>query len=518
MLVPLFLPLLLLPSRILASSVPFEPTPLECDTDPEWLQPIAINLGLDSITAAYAYSHTNVSVLAQIFLYDRSVNLTGYKQTIQHLRQQHVKDYKKALRTSSPSRFKHVVAPVVPVVRDTIELAALFWEILLFRLGASTEWWTYPFWVSACVARYEYKQVSRFIEFAAQKVSGTEPQIELELDYIQDGFTQALKLIKERAYNNTGTSIFSAMILYPDFFNTAIQRRADDAAHYAGIQTLGLGPMTKRQVFERYAPTLLFNKTEPVGWENQPSLILLEQGASHFDLLTSGRHCMMAHPLEEMACRRLLVLLWARFSKRNADVLAEVTETGSWDTLGQKVMVARESMKAHRERECEVSEGFEECGGAELIEEWPLDLDDWWSSEERRRPVSLLWEDVEAVDEEYVDRMAECLDQAQLCLQGATRSPDPASSKTADGVAIMSTYCDGALLARAAKRSMGDHVHVFGSSAPWQDMTYMAKLGARAAVQVRQEVSKSLEARCRQQAKYSYQDGQSDPMFGRDEL
>jgi hypothetical protein len=44
------------------------------------------------------------------------------------------------------------------------------------------------------------------------------------------------------------------------------------------------------------------------------------------------------------------------------------------------------------------------------VEEWPLDLDGWCSSEEKRRPVVLRWEDVQAVDEIYVASLAGTLD------------------------------------------------------------------------------------------------------------
>jgi hypothetical protein len=92
----------------------------------------------------------------------------------------------------------------------------------------------------------------------------------------------------------------------------------------------------------------------------------------------------------------------------------------------------------------------------------------------------------------------------------------------------MSSSCDGSLLERAIKRSMGERVHIFGSSDPGEDMTYMARLGARAALLVRQQVAEEMELDCRIQDELVSWDeegvwnhGQPDtqvPVYGRDEL
>jgi hypothetical protein len=368
-------------------------------------------------TAAYAYSHTNVSVLAKIHVAERNLNLTGYAQIVDQQREQYIKLYRDAMRAPSLP-FRYVISPIKGVLKDLSAAVwlflDLFWQYWIDTwqtgLDEPREWWKYPIWLSAHVATHGYRQLSRVIELATKKPGLTV----LEFYHVHNELNQALRLIKERAYNNTGVEIFSAMIIYPDFFNPSLRNRVRDSAHHAGIITHALDPLTMRQVFEQYANILLFNKTQPVeqdGWDKEPTILLLDQGFSHFDLMTSGKH-LMSHPIEPLACSRIWAGLRARLYERNADVLAEVTEADSGNRLGQEVMAAREALKMYRE--CE-RQGV--GSGEQLAEGIMLGLGDWWTSEKRKQPVSLLWKDVEATDEEYVEKMAEWVGEVQLHLQ-----------------------------------------------------------------------------------------------------
>jgi hypothetical protein len=62
---------------------------------------------------------------------------------------------------------------------------------------------------------------------------------------------------------------------------------------------------------------------------------------------------------------------------------------------------------------------------------------------------------------------------------------------------------------------MGEHVHIFGSSDPGQDMTYMARLGARAALRIRQQVAEEMELDCRiQDELLSWEEQQEEWWYG----
>jgi hypothetical protein len=205
----------------------------------------------------------------------------------------------------------------------------------------------------------------------------------LDLDDVQDAFTHVLQILKDRAYTDTGINITAATIIYPDFFPCDVGNRVRAAA-YADDD------------------------------DEQPSLILLEQGVAHLDLLTSGKHCMIPHPMDSLQCTNIDLALWVEFKKRNEDIKKELVAGQSWPALRRELARARGSLK-----ECRQQKGEE----GEQVEEWPLELDGWWSSEEKRRPVVLRREDVQTVDEVYVASLAGTLDQVQLCLQGTLHVP-----------------------------------------------------------------------------------------------
>jgi hypothetical protein len=70
-------------------------------------------------------------------------------------------------------------------------------------------------------------------------------------------------------------------------------------------------------------------------------------------------------------------------------------------------------------------------------------------------------------------------------------------STPADGVVILGSFCDGSLLTRAVRSSMGEKVRIFGASGPCQDVTYMARLRAQV---VRDRTTKEMEEGSRKQA------------------
>jgi hypothetical protein len=133
------------------------------------------------------------------------------------------------------------------------------------------------------------------------------------------------------------------------------------------METPSLPALTKRQVFEWYANALLFNRTTTAqrqrrGFNNnnnndggddhgQPSLILLEQGVAHFDLMTSGKHCMIQHPMDHLRCTNIDLALWVEFKKRNQDVTEELVAGQSWPALSRELARARGSLKEYRQRE-----------------------------------------------------------------------------------------------------------------------------------------------------------------------
>ncbi|KAL4924078.1 uncharacterized protein BDV17DRAFT_295801 [Aspergillus undulatus] len=134
--------------------------------------------------------------------------------------------------------------------------------------------------------------------------------------------------------------------------------------------------------------------------------------------------------------------------------------------------------------------------GVEPLSEWPLDLDGWWVSD-KQEPISLRRDDVKVMDEKYIDWLAEFQDEAQLRLHGASRrAHSPFTRTTIDGVVILNIHCDGSVVAPGIQKSMGEHVKIFGVSES-ADWTYLARLGARVALRIREWHAREIREYCR---------------------
>jgi hypothetical protein len=62
-------------------------------------------------------------------------------------------------------------------------------------------------------------------------------------------------------------------------------------------------------------------------------------------------------------------------------------------------------------------------------------------------------------------------------------------------IVISNSYCDASLLTSAIRGSVGGQVEIFGSTSG-RDLTYVARLGARAALRMRNSALKDLEWAC----------------------
>ncbi|KAJ5759537.1 hypothetical protein N7520_006693 [Penicillium odoratum] len=113
--------------------------------------------------------------------------------------------------------------------------------------------------------------------------------------------------------------------------------------------------------------------------------------------------------------------------------------------------------------------------GQDHYEEWPLDLQDWWIGEQEG--AVLRWEDVEAAESDYIDALANYLDQALDCLQGQ-EDRNALRSNPIDRVYMLGNFCDRPVVKKAIQKIVGEHVKIIGGSSEL-DNGLAARGGAR---------------------------------------
>ncbi|KAL4868249.1 hypothetical protein BDV12DRAFT_197470 [Aspergillus spectabilis] len=267
---------------------------------------------------------------------------------------------------------------------------------------------------------------------------------------IKEAFTQALRVVKETALNNE-VNITSPVILYPDFFNWQVQRLIYEAAYDAGLDILSWQIITQGQLLERYGDAALFNQSLtafPGGTPqaNQSSLLILIQDIGTFDLMSSGKHELLSFPVEYMGCHRILNNLWVRVTASKEFLREELGWDASPNHMSGEIMRVRGYSRRRRS----------------LMRHWGWETRDLKSGR-------WIW-------------------------MGGTRgyTYELASAKSIEGVVIIRSYCDVSLLARAAKRSIGEHVKILGAPSG-ADTTYLARLGASIALRLREKAPRDME-------------------------
>ncbi|KAL2829074.1 hypothetical protein BJY01DRAFT_228106 [Aspergillus pseudoustus] len=100
------------------------------------------------------------------------------------------------------------------------------------------------------------------------------------------------------------------------------------------------------------------------------------------------------------------------------------------------------------------------------------------------------------VDDLYGDALLDALREARSCVIREANKCKAPSNATIDGVVILNSYCDASLLTAAIREAFGDQVEIFGSTTG-QDVTYVARLGARAALRLRDLAVSDVEHACK---------------------
>ncbi|KAL3441073.1 hypothetical protein BJX65DRAFT_14863 [Aspergillus insuetus] len=474
-----------------------------CSSDPWWVKPIAVSLGMDAITAAYAYSDTNISVIAYLPTQDPDSNLTAYAGAIYELRQLYERTW------NAPQEKEEASSALERYFRNVWREYGLHFEKIWssvsgswFYLRQAVDTSTSPF---LAPTRLVMGYLAPALELATSPLKagamtiGLFPSAEADARYalrdnLEMAVVDALKTIRARALADLGIDISAAMVLYPDFLNRLtpggswwLQYAFERSCRQADIETMTYPPMSDKYLIQWSSASLWDAEAAP-GEVRGPcaNVIMLDQGLKHFDVMTSGSYCSMSFPVEGLNCTSVVYALIS--GNPNGNILLEELQRGaSFNRLAYEIMGARDLLKAEHEASMD--------RGEDAPKEWPVYLDGWWVSN-LAQSICLRWTDVKRVGDLYEDTLLDALHEAQSCVIQEANNYGEASNSTIDAVVILNSYCDAPLMTSAIVEALGNQTEMFGSTSE-SDLTYVAQVGARYALKKRDHAVKKMEYPCK---------------------
>lgn len=233
-------------------------------------------------------------------------------------------------------------------------------------------------------------------------------------DQIREGFIEAFERVKNVSLEESGINITSAVVFFPRFLSDEVQTLVIEASDEAGIRPYL--PTSPEKILSMVDNILEENITSVNLAVNPQKLLIVDYGLWYFDVQTHGRRCKLNYPIDSMGCTSIPYRLVKTLYSTNVDIQQQLDQGASYNPLAAAIYQARELMKM----DGGVDSLDEKASEMEMPEKWPLDLDDWWIGQ--RKEAFITWDDIKAVEAEYVSDLAETLDRLLLCLEGKRSS------------------------------------------------------------------------------------------------
>ncbi|KAJ6008445.1 hypothetical protein N7540_012421 [Penicillium herquei] len=262
------------------------------------------------------------------------------------------------------------------------------------------------------IREFTYKLLTP-LSGSSQASSQLETDAELSDDYIKTGFLQAFEFLKEGAREAINITIQGAVITIPDFLDDHVLELAGEAAKEAGINSFSDIPFVSptQNLIWPFKSILDEDATDYFSsgpWENS---LLIDYGVGYLDIATNGGRCRLKYPVDILGCQRIAKKLFDKFISFEGLLKQQIEKGASKPGLYSALWTASQNIRYPSERDT-----LEDSD--DHYAEWPLDLEDWWIGDDET--VVLRWEDLEAVEAEYIDELANQFDRALDCLQGKT--------------------------------------------------------------------------------------------------
>lgn len=239
---------------------------------------------------------------------------------------------------------------------------------------------------------------------------------------IKESFYPVIRELKDSALKNHNVSIDFAILSLPEYFPPQHGYIPTRACDYLGIRTPQLSiPKTLAAVAS-------------VDTKPDARILLLDHGRYHMVLQTLKRGGNKKHdPIMDLAIPydafRGEVLeknLFIRLTSKG--VLKDQLLLKKEFNLDQKQMILRHEIERARLLIKDNVFDWDDDSEDHHHDEWPLNLDNWWTIIEDWGPTSipsvvLAWEDVQAVEDEYVNSLSTNLDTLLRSVRSQSHRP-----------------------------------------------------------------------------------------------
>ncbi|KAF9895155.1 hypothetical protein FE257_000057 [Aspergillus nanangensis] len=420
-------------------------------------QPIGIDFSPELITAAYAHTFSNITILAQL----RPRDNEPYLRHMVQLRQEFGRDRK--LAELYDTKFRHLVRKAWENLRGPLLSRAAAHLTLLENPAVQSSWVFFQdFWghVTRSQFLYEVRSTARYLlGWTYSLFTFEEDSAEiLTLDNLRDDFVGILIRLREQALQNHNIDIQDAFFAVPEYFNATLHVTVLDASDQVGIRSIQ-NPITRSQA--SVVDASIEKRSLPEMW-----CLILDLCAFYLDLraVYTGHRSGIKDghlPMDPWRADTIDMRLTDRLVQHSEALQFQLSIEAKKEDLWPRVKRARYLIRNEIDNEDTPPAGDD----VYHHDEYPLDLEGWGYQEFSKAEAMLSWGDVQAAEDGYVTSLG---DNIRTYLVSLRRFNDNEPENTVplkiDKVVLLTAGTDGPLLRRAVQHAIGNDVEIVGGT------------------------------------------------------
>ncbi|KAE8327106.1 hypothetical protein BDV39DRAFT_215283 [Aspergillus sergii] len=405
-------------------------------------QPIGIDLGPELLTAAYAHTSDNVSVIAAITpgpddIYVRHMLLLRMEYADRH---DIMRPWRKPAQWTLKGHLSNLIQQWMTELSSFLDKPALQNSQIL------------------SLARTGFRTVLQAVSYTRRLINPGY-QEELRLVDVKAGLVDMLRQLKQKAATDGDVDLNYAVIAVPEFFNQTLREMVADASRKAGIKS-ALTPVSRTTV-------ATFVSTSTIASPPGLRYAVIDHGMFYLDVSAGAdagkserERIHQYFPALHMGSTMIDSYITDRLVDSVEDLGIEIAIGASKTALYGPVRQARTLIHDDLDSHLLGSKSDED----HHFDEYPVDLTKWGSGQSQ---AVLSWEEVHAAERRFVEVVTSNL-RTYLAVLRFRRvpdaSPDDIIPEIVDRVVILATGPDGHLLAQAVRDGLGDHIEIIGGT------------------------------------------------------